>query len=104
MADDTYMDTSSEAIARLETLGYVEQFRLDDDGMIEAGNERWPAESISVDQSLRFEGMSNPDDESIVLAVSGPGDRKGVLTLPYGPDLAGPAADTVRLLAQQRRI
>ena len=97
-----YMDSMADAIADLEAKGYREQLTLDEDGTIGVGDDAWGVEQIAVDEIARFEGISNPDDESMVLGIRGPDGRKGILTLPYGPDLSGAQADAVRHLAQQR--
>ncbi len=93
-----HMDTVVDAITALEADGYRAQMRIADDGTIVAGDGSWPAEQISVDRTIRFEGMSNPDDESMVMAVTTADGLRGTLTVPYGPDVSGAQADTIRAL------
>lgn len=81
--------TLSEVLARLVGEGYVADFRLDD-------GVRCPNDCggrATIDSTWRFEGASDPDDESIVLALRCPvcGTR-GVLTTAYGSILSGPEA------------
>ena len=53
---------------------------------------------VRVDQTIRFEGDSNPDDEDIVFAIECGGcDCRGVYSAAYGPttppeDAAHPSA------------
>jgi len=41
-------------------------------------------EDFEVDAFYRFEGMSSPDDNSIVYAISGKNGIKGILVDAYG--------------------
>ncbi len=96
-----HMTTQSEAIDKLESQGFTAQVRLDDDGRLAVGDTFWTCDEVRVVETLRFEGMSDPGDEAMILGVSGPDGRKGVLTLPYGPDVSGPQADSIRALSSQ---
>ena len=97
-----YMDTLTEAIDALERDGFSAQFVIDDDGRISSGDSAWTVDDVTVEETVRFEGMSNPDDESIVLALRTADTTRGTLVLPYGPDLSGDQADTIRALVAQR--
>ena|SRR5579864_9171627 len=81
--------TVREVLARLAADGYLANFRLGD-GVRCMNDCAGPA---TVDATWRFEGASDPDDESIVLALRCPvcGTR-GVLTTAYGAMLSGPEA------------
>lgn len=81
-------DTVTEAIAFLAAEGYVEDFRLCDTGIADAGSGTvHPVASASVDHTFRFEGPSDPGDAAIVLGVRcDGGGRKGVIVSAYGPD------------------
>ncbi len=97
-----HMSTHSQEAGRLQAAGYVEDLSIDDDGKIANRLHSFDVESITVDEILRFEGMSNPDDESMLLAVTGPNGIKGTMSLPYGPDVSGAQADTIRHLMTDR--
>jgi hypothetical protein len=45
---------------------------------------QWEPENFVVDEYHRFEGMSNPDDNSIVFAISSSDGVKGTLVDAYG--------------------
>jgi hypothetical protein len=84
--------TMTEVLARLVADGYVADFQLDDG--VRCPNEC--AGSATVDATWRFEGASDPDDESIVLALRcSVCATLGVLTTAYGAMLSGPEADAL---------
>lgn len=77
--------TLSEAINDLKKRGYKEDFNLHNDRVGCAALElQWHPENFSVDEYHRFEGMSNPDDNSIVFAISSTDGVKGTLLDAYG--------------------
>lgn len=79
-------DTLSEAIDDLRTRGYSEDYNLKTD-CLECRARRFemnPSDFI-VDGVYRFEGDSNPDDSSILYAISSEKyDSKGILLDAYG--------------------
>ena len=80
-----YYNTLSEAIGDLKKRGYQEDFNLKAD-CLECPSldlELHP-ENFTVDEYHRFEGMSNPDDNSIVFAISSKDGVKGTLVDAYG--------------------
>jgi len=79
-------DTMVEAIEDLRKRGYTEDFDLHPHCVHCAANElELHPEDFQVDEFYRFEGMSNPDDNSIVYAISGKDGTKGILVDAYGP-------------------
>lgn len=78
--------TLSEAITDLQSKGYTEDFNLDENSI------KWHAKKLSipvtefeVDQVHRFEGQTNPDDSSVLYAISSPKNSiKGLLVDAYG--------------------
>lgn len=99
-----HMDTEMQIIERLRTAGYPADIRLDRDGRLKTGTVEFDPEEAVVHEVERVEGMSNPDDASIIVAVSGPNGVKGTLVLPYGPDVSGPQADAMRSLTSSRGV
>lgn len=78
-------NTLSEATTDLKRRGYTEDFNLKPT-CLECPSlklELHP-ENFTVDEFYRFEGMSNPDDNSIVYAISSAQGLKGVLVDAYG--------------------
>ena len=81
-------DTVTEAVAFLASEGYVDDFELGTDGVVDAttGATHLLASAV-VDHTFRFEGDSDPGDEAIVLGVHCTAcGRKGVVVSAYGPD------------------
>ena len=61
-------DTLSLAIKDLNDKGYDTDFNLVDDGIESKHHKKtWTAGQIEVERAYRFEGMSNPDDNSVPL-------------------------------------
>ena len=82
------METLSEAINRLREKGYGHDFSAAATGNLkcgECGAEIDP-QLVTIDEIVRFEGVSDPGDESILFALSGPCGHSGLYSAPYGPD------------------
>lgn len=78
--------TLSQAINKLKLEeGYEEDFNLLDEKIeLKSENETFGVEEFEVDKVLRFEGMSNPDDNAILYAITTSKNHKGVLVDGYG--------------------
>lgn len=78
-------DTLSEAVNDLKKRGYTEDFGLRQD-CIECAKQGLylHPEDFMIDEFYRFEGNSNPDDSSVVYAISSKQGLKGVLIDAYG--------------------
>lgn len=94
------METLSEALQRLTAAGYTDEFRAEAGGLrnLKSGAID-PPESYRVDEVVRFEGESDPSDESAVFALSATAGRtKGTYTVAYGSMMDSLDADLVRRL------
>lgn len=78
--------TLSQAINKLKLEeGYEHDFNLLDEKIeLKAKKETFGVEEFEVDKVLRFEGMSNPDDNAILYAITTTNNRKGILVDGYG--------------------
>ncbi|MDT0686597.1 phosphoribosylpyrophosphate synthetase [Autumnicola psychrophila] len=78
--------TLSQALNKLKLEeGYEFDFNLMDEKIqIESLKESYGVEDFDVDKVLRFEGMSNPDDNAILYAITTKNGKKGVLVDGYG--------------------
>lgn len=78
-------DTLSQAITELQKNGYDLDFNLKG-SCIECGasNKTYDPSTFHIDEFHRFEGMSDPDDMSIIYAISTKDGRKGTLVDAYG--------------------
>ena len=83
----TTPDTVTEALAFLASEGYVDDYRLGPEGVIDVKTgATQPLRTASVDYTFRFEGPTDPGDEAIVLGVHcGDWGGKGVVVSAYGP-------------------
>lgn len=79
-------DTLSEAISGLQKQGYTEDLNLTSNCIeCKALDYKIYADQFEIDQMYRFEGDSNPDDSSILFAISAPDfNLKGILVDAYG--------------------
>jgi hypothetical protein len=84
--DGDAMATVTEATRQLQADGYTGNWYADGSGRLvcgECGAEFDPGD-VTVDEVLRFEGQSDPDDEMIVFAVRGPCGHRGIFSAAYG--------------------
>jgi hypothetical protein len=85
------MDTETmlEALERLTTAGYCDDFRAEPNGLRAriAGNLHRP-ESLIIEEFVRFEGETDPSEEAIVFALRSEKDMtRGTYTVAYGPGM-----------------
>lgn len=78
--------TLSQALNKLKLEeGYEKDFNLlDDEIELKSEEKTFGVEDFDVDKVLRFEGMSNPDDNAIIYAITTSKGDKGVLVDGYG--------------------
>ena len=79
-------NTLSEAVNSLTQKGYTEDFSIKPDCLFCASLQLdLHPENFKIDEFHRFEGESNPDDSSVVYAISSnDGKLKGTLVDAYG--------------------
>ncbi len=82
------LDTLSETMNALKNKGYTTDFNLKKDCLVCTVNEKevhvYPNE-FEIEDNFRFEGESNPSDNSILYAIkSDKHNLKGVLVNAYG--------------------
>lgn len=97
------METESEAIERLRRQGYSADYELTDTGRIDRDDVSWDPADLTVETILRFEGMSNPSDEAMLLAVVAPDGIQGTILLPFGPDMTAQQVDASQSLLISHR-
>lgn len=78
--------TLSETINGLKKEGYIHDFNIRTDYIIcSQSNVKLSPDDFEIDKMYRFEGDSNPDDQSILYAISSlKFDIKGLLVNGYG--------------------
>ncbi len=78
-------DTLSEAVNDLSERGYTNDFKLGGNAITcKALDLQLEPENFRIDEHYRFEGVSNPDDNSVVYAISSDKGMKGVIIDAYG--------------------
>lgn len=101
--------TLQEAVDRLTRAGYAVQYRAGRDGRLGPGSGDRAAcehdpEDFEIDEMARFEGLTNPDDQSVVFALRCPEHgTRGTYTAAYGPAVEPPDAEVVPRLGGRRR-
>lgn len=73
-------------MAWLQKIGYTYDFNLDNDCISYAGGQkRLNPEEFTIDKVFRFEGMTDPGDESVIYAISSSDKEiKGILVNAFG--------------------
>ncbi len=79
------METLSEAMARLVDAGYSECYAPVDGALAcaRSGALHDPS-AMSVTEIVRFEGVSNPDDQAILYALDAGDGHRGLYAAAYG--------------------
>jgi hypothetical protein len=81
------METLDQALARLGRKGFDRDCRARADGQLAlAGDDAVAPEDLQVVEVVRFEGESDPSDESLLLALESPDGRiRGTFLAAFGP-------------------
>lgn len=90
----------SVAIADLQSKGFSEDFNLVAEG-IQSKNlkKEWKAGDLEVIKFYRFEGMSNPSDNTILYLIETKDGTKGLLVDVYGADIGNVSPEMIRKLS-----
>ncbi|MDT5016974.1 MAG: hypothetical protein QOD39_3134 [Mycobacterium sp.] len=83
----TYPETVTDAVRLLSELGYVDELIVGPKGLEHRRHDEFESvDSAIVDYVFRFEGLSDPADEAIVLGIRCPTlGLRGVVVSGYGP-------------------
>ncbi len=104
------METLSAAIRRLELAGFADAFRARPEGLLAIGaNQIYAPEDLVVDEIVRFEGDSDPEDQAVLFALrSNDGRARGTFVASYGPMADPTSAEIIRRLeapaTRRRRV
>lgn len=84
MARPAY-STMAEAVDALRRRGFTADFTLSKEtGHITAEGRSFQGEQLTIVEHHRFEGISDPDDSSVLYALETPDGTKGLLIDAYG--------------------
>lgn len=94
------METLSEAIGRLERAGFRDSFQARDDGLFALEAQRLLApEALVIEELVRFEGVSDPQDESVLFALRSQDDAvRGTFVATYGTQTDPASAEIMKRL------
>ncbi|MBT0609043.1 phosphoribosylpyrophosphate synthetase [Aequorivita echinoideorum] len=89
----------SVAIEDLQKDGYTEDFNLVEEG-IESKNlkREWKAGELDVVKFYRFEGMTDPGDNTILYLIETEDGEKGLLVDVYGADTGNISPEMIEKL------
>ncbi len=77
--------TLSEKINELKSEGYTEDFDIKDDKIVNYKHKTsYNSDQVKVLAHYRFEGVTNPSDNSIIYVIETNDGKKGVLVDGYG--------------------
>jgi hypothetical protein len=81
------LESMTDVLTRLESAGYETELRAQDSSL-SGGELTADPEAFSVDEVIRFEGESDPDDEAAVFALTHrESGTKGVYIVAYGAEM-----------------
>jgi hypothetical protein len=78
------MSTLSEALNRAVKDGYVEDFKLENETLTSGKDNHYSPDDVKISNFYRFEGYSDPDENSILYLIEAKDGRKGTLVDSYG--------------------
>ena len=96
-------ETQAATLAALAEAGFGADFRVDGGGISGPPDvHRAPPQEFLVMGEYRFEGMSDPDDEALVIAlVHEPTGIRGTIDVAYGPDASIEEAEVLTHLPRR---
>lgn len=81
----TFMTDLQKVQSNLEKYGYTEQFRVEKDKLVGIGSKKkYKPKEVKAVNFYRFEGLTDPDDMSILYAIETSDGSKGTLADGYG--------------------
>jgi len=87
-------------VARLERRRYPQAHRPPPAGRLEDDGVRPEPENLSVDETVRFEGASDPEDQAVLFALRSRDDRvRGTFVASFGPQVEPANAAVIQRLA-----
>jgi len=94
-------DTLSKAVNGLKERGFTTDFNLDENCLV-CHQDKFDVSDFEIVEFHRFEGDSNPSDESVVYAIESNSGLKGVLVSGYGISAEGMSAEMAGKLSINR--
>ncbi len=85
-------NTLSGAVNGLKERGFTLDFNLEENCLV-CNEDKYDVNNFEIVEFHRFEGDSNPSDESIVYAIESKNGLKGILVSGYGISAEGISAE-----------
>ena len=81
-----YLKTMVECLAKMSADGYQEQYTIKDNQLHSLTTDHsYKAEQVKIVDFFRFEGQTDPDDDSMMYVIETSDGSKGTLIDGYGP-------------------
>lgn len=81
----THMTDLEKCLDKLESEGYTDQYKVEKGKLCDlTNNKKYKPKDVKAVNFYRFEGISNPDDMSILYAIETSDGRRGTLVDAYG--------------------
>lgn len=95
------METMLQAVDRLRSTGFEHDLSVESAGRLRCNTcgEINEANQLTLNETVRFEGESNPDDQSILVALTSSCGHRALYTSAYGPTAPRGDAEVHRALA-----
>jgi len=78
------MNTLSETMKKLKDEGITEEFEIRDGNFVNQNGEKFKPEDLTIIKVHRFEGISDPDDMSVLYVLKSPAGKQGVYVDAFG--------------------
>ena len=97
-------ESLSESLKRLSTKGFTHGLRASHGNLLDlVTGEPHAPEFLQIDEVVRFEGESDPDEQATLFAVRSPAGRPlGTYVVVFGAAMPQEDAEVVHRLAQKR--
>ena len=81
-----YMNTLTQCTNKMMKEGYIESFKVTSKGLLNQSTEQaYQPDQVSIINFYRFEGQSDPGDNTILYVIETSDGKKGTLIDAYGP-------------------
>jgi hypothetical protein len=81
----THMTDMEKCMNKLEEMGFTDQYKVEKGKLLNlTNNKKYKAKDVKAVNFYRFEGITDPEDMSILYAIETSDGRKGTLADAYG--------------------
>lgn len=104
-AYDPELNPREDVVAAWREDGYTADFEVIEGGKVTSveTDRTYEPEELQVDRMHRYEGVTDPGDEELLLAVTCPeSGTRGTLTLAYGATASADEAEVARRIPDAR--